>query len=265
MTRQAQRQRSRALRKAGDAVLRTGLPLEPQQEQLLGLAAVLRDVLAVPGNDARASDAAELVHRVNDTSQRRTPEKVAVACTKGCSYCCHTYVSAMAPEVFRVARALRADPQFEQKRPALLQRLQATSGQSHEERLGRQRPCAMLVDGLCSVYAARPSVCRKTASTSLDDCIAVFNGGSIGWTSPRINAVASSASLYALSIALQAQHLVWHSYELSAALGAALVRADAESAWLAGEDIFAGVRGDARPAAFDRNVIMAATELAANS
>lgn len=265
MTRQADRLQARERLKAGDAVVRGGLPLEPAPAQLLGLATQLRTILADTSNTARAADAAELIHRVNDTSQRKAPDKVAIACTRGCTYCCHTYVSAMAPEVFRVARALRADPQFEQKRPALLQRLQATSGQSHEERLGRQRPCAMLVDGLCSVYAARPSVCRKTASTSLDDCIAVFNGGSIGWTSPRINSVASSASLYALSIALQAQHLVWHSYELSAALGAALVRADAESAWLAGEDIFAGVRGDARPAAFDRNVIMAATELAANS
>ncbi len=263
MTRQAQRQWSRVLRKAGDAVLRNGLPLEPQHEQLLGLAAVIQDVLAETDSTKRASDAAELVHRVNDTAQRRAPEKVAVACAKGCAYCCHTYVSAMAPEVFRIARALLADPAFEQRRSALVQRLQVTSGRSHENRRGRKLPCALLVDSLCSVYAARPSVCRKTAATAVDDCVAVFNGGTTGWTSPRINDVASSAALFSLSIALQAQNLVWHSYELSAALEVTLMRPDAEVAWLAGEDIFAGVRRDPRPAAFERNVTAAALELAA--
>jgi Fe-S-cluster containining protein len=262
MTRQTQRQRRKALRKDGEKVLRNGLALAPGKDALLGLAVVLRDVLSDAALPSRAADAAEIVHRVNDTSQRKTPEKVAVACAKGCSYCCHTYVSAMAPEIFRIARAIRAEKTFDQRLPLLRQSLQLTAGRPNEERQGKQLPCALLENGLCSVYASRPSMCRKTASTSLDDCIAVFNGGAVGWTSPRINSVAASASLYAFSIALHSQKLDWQSYELSAALEAVLADPDAEAAWLGGRDIFANVRRDPRPADFERNVILAAGEIA---
>jgi Fe-S-cluster containining protein len=261
MTRQADRLQARERLKAGDAVVRGGLTLEPAPAQLLGLAMQLRNILADTSNAARAADAAELIHRINDTSQRKAADKVAIACTRGCTYCCHTYVSAMAPEVFRVTRAVRAHRLTEPQRLSLIEQLQITAGQSHAERLGGKRPCALLSDGLCSVYAARPAVCRKTASTSLDDCIAVFNGGTAGWTSPRINDVASSASHYALSIALKTQSLDWHSYELSAALIVALSRADAESAWLSGDDVFAGVRRDPRPPDYERNVTLAAAEI----
>jgi hypothetical protein len=261
MTRQADRLQARERLKAGDAVVRGGLPLEPVPAQLLGLAMQLRNILAETRNAARAADAAELIHRVNDTSQRKAPDKVTIACSRGCTYCCHTYVSAMAPEVFRVARAVRANRLTGQQSSSLMAQLQKTAGQPHAARQGAKQPCALLSNGLCSVYAARPAVCRKTASTSLDDCIAVFNGGMAGWTSPRINDVACSAAHYALSIALKTQNLDWHSYELSAALIVALTRADAESAWLKGEDVFADVHRDPRPPDYERNVTLAAAEI----
>ncbi len=261
MTRQLHRQKRRALRKDGEKVLRSGLPLEPSQESLLGLAVVLGDCLGEKVRASRATDAAVIVHRLSDTTQRNARDKIAVACRKGCAYCCHTVVSAMAPEVFRVARAVRNNPDLLKDPPTLHRRLAVTANKPHEERLGQKLPCALLVDGICSVYHDRPSVCRKTASTALDDCVRVFEGATTGWTSPRINDVAAAASLYALSIALAAEGLDWNSYELSGALAVALGRDDAEAAWLAGEDVFHAVRRDARPPIYERNVLAAVAQI----
>ena len=261
MTRQLQRQKVRKRRKEGEKAVQNGLALEPDSDTLLGLAVVIRDCLTDATQPARAGGAAEIIHRVNEVSQRKARDRVAVACSKGCASCCHTVVSVLPPEVFRIVRALRSDDRLRAQIPALLERIALTAEKTHDERRGRKLPCALLQDGLCSVYAARPSTCRKTASTALADCLAVFEGGSKGWTSPRINDVAASASLYAMSIALAAEGLDWHSYELSAALRVALLHDDAEAAWLAGNDIFAGLRRDPRPAGFERSVMAAAAEI----
>src|SRR5262249_24147509 len=55
-----------------------------------------------------ASDAARRAVNLYDQSLKPTPPEAAVACSRGCAYCCHSYVTATAPEVFLVARAVRS-------------------------------------------------------------------------------------------------------------------------------------------------------------
>ena len=47
---------------------------------------------------------------------------------------------------------------------------------SQRARCRRQPPCPLLHDNLCSVYSARPAVCRKHTSFSVDACIADYEG-----------------------------------------------------------------------------------------
>jgi Fe-S-cluster containining protein len=254
MNRQHFRQQDRQLRKAADRVLRLGLAEDAEPESVLGLASRLSRILKQTANPSRATEAAALVHTVFDTSVRKSEHGIKLACGKGCAYCCHTYVSVLAPEVFRIASVIRTGAARRVSHETFEARAAETANKGHDARHGKQLPCALLVDGLCSVYQHRPMMCRKAASTAVDDCIATFNGSGKGWTMPRINDTASRASLYALSIALLINNLPWQTLELSAALQVALRHDDAETAWLAGDNIFAGVSGDPIPPGYEQQL-----------
>ncbi len=254
MNRQQFRQQDRELRKAADRVLRVGLAEDAAPESVLGLASRLSRMLRDTANPSRAAEAAALVHTVFDTSVRKSEHGIKLACGKGCAYCCHTYVSVLAPEVFRIAAVIRSGAARRVSRETFAARAAETANKGHDARHGKQLPCALLVENVCSVYQHRPMMCRKAASTAVDDCIATFKGSDKGWTMPRINDTASRASLYALSIALLVNKLPWQTLELSAALQVALAHENAEAAWLAGENIFAGVGGDPIPPDFEKQL-----------
>ena len=94
-----------------------------------------------------------------------------LACKAGCTYCCHNVVMATAPEIFSAASELRArhDAQFIAGVVGRCDAVGATAGI-------RRSPCPLLHDDLCSVYSARPTVCRKHTSFSVDACIGDYEG-----------------------------------------------------------------------------------------
>jgi Fe-S-cluster containining protein len=79
------------------------------------------------------------------------------ACSAGCAACCHTWLSVSAVEAAEVRAALAGLP--EEKRSDVRQRGQRElAREAHAEEGPR---CALLDDDdRCSVYAARPLVCR---------------------------------------------------------------------------------------------------------
>ncbi|VFR42326.1 hypothetical protein BRI6_3724 [plant metagenome] len=88
-------------------------------------------------------------------------------CKPGCASCCHARVEVSDPEALHIGACLRQLPEPEQQ--ALIGRLRAKArdeGASLRQRL----PCAFLRDGLCSIYAIRPAVCRKAHSLSAQAC-----------------------------------------------------------------------------------------------
>lgn len=138
---------------------------------------------------AEAGTAAELLAVVRgaytsfERSYASAPRsaRAAVACCAGCDTCCHDDVAVQAHEVFVVA-------EFVQKKfpPEELERLIARSAEHRAGYAARQgeplpltakRPCPLLREGDCSVYPARPEICRAYLSRSFDDCVTNFTAG----------------------------------------------------------------------------------------
>jgi hypothetical protein len=169
---------------------------------------------------------------------------VPVACKAGCSHCCHGFVAAMTPEVIYLSG--RFDPA---RLPATRAAVAATNAQtrdkSHAEREKMAVPCALLENGLCSVYADRPLTCRTGISTRADLCLRAhreFSGENI--PRPAIYITMRRAYYVAFAGALRRAGLVYKPYEFNAALDFALNNPGAEADWLAGKDVLKGLPED---------------------
>src|SRR5207247_2457812 len=77
------------------------------------------------------------------TAEMMQRYKAHLMCRKGCDLCCQRKFSVSAVEAYNLAKRFRG-------LPAAVQRAVRKEKQS----------CAFLVNGACSVYAARPVICR---------------------------------------------------------------------------------------------------------
>jgi Fe-S-cluster containining protein len=250
--RQQRRARKRDLLQIGEMRLKRGLPFRASLDELAGIALVLRQTLVDTKRPDRASRAAELMHSVFEASVKAQPSQLDVACRKGCGYCCHTWVSATAPEIFLLARAIIKPTNTEPAlgKDVIFARTGATAGLSIAERFGKKLPCAVLSNNACGFYAARPIVCRQVVATDLAGCLDEFEGTDFDGevVASRLLMDHASNCRLPLQAALETLGLPAHSYELSAGLQAAL-SSGAESEWLRGSDVFATAdRGPAVPA-----------------
>jgi Fe-S-cluster containining protein len=99
---------------------------------------------------------------------------VAVACARGCAYCCNLRVQVQPYEAFRLAAWLRRHFDADAL-TRVLERLRANAAKTRalgeEARKRTNIACALLgEDGACSAYEARPAQCRRYHSTSVDPC-----------------------------------------------------------------------------------------------
>ena len=104
-------------------------------------------------------------------------EKLALACELGCNYCCHQRVEIRPYEAFVLAEHVRtrmtAAEQADVKNRLVANRARiAPLAPLQHTQAGVA--CALLVNGACSVYEARPAACRKYYSLSVDTCRAAF-------------------------------------------------------------------------------------------
>lgn len=243
-TRQQRRREVREKVKAGRQLLAKGLPLQPNAAEIVAVAMVVKSKLEEAGNGRRASEAAELAQTLVDTSiAARPPTLQKIACTKGCAYCCHTLVAVTAPEAFRLANAVRAGLAAGMSAETVVERGRPLVGMAPNDRIGRKLPCPLLVDGTCSVYRHRPLVCRQATSLDLAACIDEFEGRNLDARVPISGAYRqhSSNAHITLLAALKAVGLMIEPLELASALAVALADPDAETRWLAGEDVFRDV------------------------
>jgi Fe-S-cluster containining protein len=242
-TRQQRRQRLRQLRKRGETLMRSGLGARSAGDDIAAVAAVLADTLADTKQTTRASAAADATHQLIELSSKSDPGMPQVACRKGCGYCCHTYVAITPPEAFLLVRAVRErakrsqHPSIEQVEAGIAR----LAGLGPDQRFGRKLPCPLLVDDACSVHPSRPTVCRQVASFKVEPCIEEYEGKDGDMQVPQRYLAHATNAQIAFLAALQSAALPIASYELSLALGVALSTPDAETRWLAGENIFAGL------------------------
>ena len=102
-----------------------------------------------------------------------TVARLALECARGCNYCCHQRVEVRPYEAFVLADHIRAhmtaaqQTEVKDKLIANRARIAPLAPLQHTQ---AGIPCALLVDGACSVYAARPAACRKYYSLSVNTC-----------------------------------------------------------------------------------------------
>ena len=239
-TRQQRRRVHREYVKLGRAAFAAGLSPRPQRETVVGVALIFKAKLTERGNGRRAGEAAGMAHGLIERALQARPPTAALACRRGCAYCCHSFVGAIAPEVFRLADAVRASNAGALAVDAVRARCGPLKDVAPADRIGRKLPCPLLVEGLCGVYADRPMVCRQTTSLSLDACVDEYedrNRDAQIPVSPLHLAHAGNVHV-ALLGALQGAGLPADAHELAGALDLALAAPDAEQRWLAGEDVF---------------------------
>ncbi len=255
-SRQQRRKLHREQMKAGRAVLAGGLAAEPKRPEVIAVARVIAAKLMESGNDRRASEAAGLAQALNETSLKARPAKVAIACKKGCNYCCHGFVGALPPEVFRIAEAVRTGQSGGLDAMTVRARADPLAGLGPDARIGRKLPCPLLAsDGSCGVYDVRPLVCRQATSLSLPACVREFEGvdRDARIESSSVHLAHSSNAHVVLLGAMAAAGLPTTGFELSSALTIALADVMAEQRWLAGDDVFRDLpRNVTRPAGVDQ-------------
>jgi len=203
-----------------------------------------------------------LVHRVLALAEegirlvrREAPPKLPLACGKGCAWCCSLQVPVSAPEVLLLAEALR-QTRSPDSLAAVRERVAAldarTRGLDDVQRLAARLPCALLENGLCSVYGVRPLACRGWNSYDARVCrhaveyttapVARLYAPQVAITDHLRATLAAGLGAAAASAQPVAEPKQVEDLELTAALRIALETPDAAARWLAGEPLFAPAR-----------------------
>jgi hypothetical protein len=242
------RQERRArLKESVHAVTRHGIDLDASQPaqlwSMIGLTRILIDIL---GGHAptRASDAAKRAHQFFELSLKNNPSDHRIDCAKGCAFCCHLRVTAMAPELFHVANFIRKRGDAAETIARVREKDSLSRDLSAIERPRRKVPCGLLEANACGVYEARPSSCRGLTSISVATCERGYNGEDVQVMTPGVWTEIRRGHNQAMWAALFAVGLPADAYELNHGILVALETPGAEARWLKGEDIFAGVSCD---------------------
>jgi hypothetical protein len=215
------------------------------------LSAVTRSLMEILRSDSptRASDMAMAAHAAMDRSLAFNPPPQAPACKKGCGFCCRVYVSAGPPEVFALVRAMRALPpeHFAQMRQRIREAAAAVT-QHWSGNYFLTQQCPLLEDDACSLHPVRPDPCRGVSSYSAKACevsiAAAMEGRDVAVPKVQEHGVLRALHTHTVWAALKGAGLPYTTYSLNHALDRALDIEDAETRWLDGEDVFAGVQQD---------------------
>ena len=170
---------------------------------------------------------------------------IAVACRRGCSYCCSLRVDVQPAETFALADWLKRH--LDAARLAdVVAKLRANVARTRE--LGaeaRKRTniaCALLAqDGSCSAYAARPAQCRRYHSLRVETCASFYaNPANEELESPMHAQLAHNAAVIVTQTqhALRAGGLDADNQDMNVALLAALENPKAWRRWRDGKKPF---------------------------
>jgi hypothetical protein len=218
--------------------------IDPMTGDPASTVAMARQLYALLEKGKRAGSVGEAVKFLHaKVTATLTAMPMAVACARGCSHCCNGWVSATAPEILVMASHVRA------RGEALVDRVMAAQAAigafSMLERPHHPHPCPMLDGHACGMYEARPSACRCASSMDANACVRVITM-LLPEVIPSPMRHIRAREFYdaAMVAALTHAHLPHRLYDLTGGLARALAHGDAQGAWLAGEDILAGVPMD---------------------
>jgi hypothetical protein len=154
-----------------------------------------------------------------------------VECKPGCAFCCSTRVEVSDIEALDIARAIHSLPaaRLEKMQEALRDQSERRAKANDSERI----PCALLENGLCSIYSDRPATCRKAHSLSARACADQEP------LIPQNLAVAMHCEVLiaGMNEGLRSNNLPASANELSAAVLAALTSNFAAERWYQGHSL----------------------------
>jgi anthranilate phosphoribosyltransferase len=97
----------------------------------------------------------------------------SIACAAGCAFCCHQRVAVFTHEAVALlhhlrTRVPRADAEEIERR--IVANARTVDGWTPQQHRAANLRCALLVDGRCTAYEARPSACARYHSLSRPRC-----------------------------------------------------------------------------------------------
>jgi Fe-S-cluster containining protein len=170
--------------------------------------------------------------------------KVELACQRGCSYCCHMRVEMRPHDAFVLSEHVQTKLNPEQRARTIVrieENLKRIALLTPEQHMRAGIPCALLEEGICSVYEARPAACRKYYSVSVEICRTAFDDPSVPLTGEiEHEQVRLAGNAVALGYAKGLEDAGYdiNSYELHYALHRALTNPKAETRYRKGKRPF---------------------------
>jgi hypothetical protein len=229
---------------------------EPVKVQLRAIGERIRDIITTGVGMARNDGALTLLLAAHGVAVRIFEAESAAyfkyvtggeellrsfACKPGCIFCCHLYVEVTSLEVVAVWNKLR-EGGYEAQRERVTANASRVMGLRPDKRREAKVPCAMLVDGACSIYETRPFACRGLYSTSAQACEEALNtpaGAPLPpIRSPALPRVLSAVLGVGINAALGDSGIQNETLELTTALDTLERNPDLPIRWLAGERVF---------------------------
>lgn len=214
--------------------------IDPRSLDRPGMIALLRTLDSKAEQSIRRGSVRALMEFVfaSMRGSARLIGDVPLACARGCSHCCHSWVDASPAEVL-FAVGTMTPAQRSRARAAVEQACGRTSGLSFDERAEVVTACPLLENHACTIYDARPVVCRAAASANAQVCRrAYLDRSGEGIPVPTVWRSLRLAYAAALEGAILHSGLVPTAREWNESLRLAMDLPDAEARWLAGEDVF---------------------------
>jgi Fe-S-cluster containining protein len=188
-----------------------------------------------------AADTLGVVDYLGREHLKVLPPEHTPACRQGCHHCCYLRVQASVPEILLLAEWLqtrKAPDELHELRSKL--RLAAADPRvlSPTEKPQQRIACALLSDGVCGAYEARPLACRGFTSMDAEVCRRSLDEDGPASADAYLLRVANGAGR-GLALALADAELGTETLELTRALDIALNEQDVFARWSAGEPVFA--------------------------
>jgi Fe-S-cluster containining protein len=199
------------------------------------------------------------VLRAYENSRERHDARIAAApdvgtleCRAGCTWCCHFSVDVRAVEVFSILDCIERtlSPEEQARIHAEVRTNSAVmKGLNALDRMRRNIKCPFLNQGRCSIYQARPQMCRNYHATSVAGCQASYHDPDNLDIDPEFAPMvyqAGGAHVDAFALAMREAGYDTNVYEMNCALEAALSEPDARRRFesrlppfekLSGEDV----------------------------
>jgi Fe-S-cluster containining protein len=170
----------------------------------------------------------EQSHPRHDSRIASAPDVSTLACRAGCMWCCYYSVDVRAVEAFAILDFVERTFTPEQK-ARVFDEVRANSAALKDmndiERMQRNVKCPLLQEGRCSIYAARPQMCRNYHATSAIGCQLSYENPADLDIDPEFAPYvyqAGHAHVEAFTRAMREAGYDTNVYELNCALDAAL-------------------------------------------